>query len=309
MRARLVEGVESRALSRLLGLDRDGDFGAAEREDADALVEIFAGPGDPAAPSERQGLWSGEANVLDARPMYRWPAIDAAAHATVGAGADDFVGSLQSGHRAPFGAELILQRRSAQAFDPKHRMSASAVLRHLRRPAGSPASAVRHLEFHAARPPPALRASRRRPAPGLYVLGRSEQALTLLKEELSGDFAWTTVAGRLAQLPLYLLKEMDARGMARRLFCNQAIGGDSSFGVALLSEFGAQVASNPWRYRQLHWEAGLIGQALYLEAEAHRPARDRHRLLFRRRDPRPVRPEDQGAAKPLSFHRRQALCR
>ena len=24
----------------------------------------------------------------------------------------------------------------------------------------------------------------------------------------------------------------------------------------------------PWRYRQLHWEAGLLGHVLYLEAEA-----------------------------------------
>ena len=25
----------------------------------------------------------------------------------------------------------------------------------------------------------------------------------------------------------------------------------------------------PWSYRTLHWEAGLVGQVLYLEAEAH----------------------------------------
>ena len=25
----------------------------------------------------------------------------------------------------------------------------------------------------------------------------------------------------------------------------------------------------PWMYRRLHWECGLVGQLLYLEAEAH----------------------------------------
>ena len=36
----------------------------------------------------------------------------------------------------------------------------------------------------------------------------------------------------------------------------------------MLSEFEPIVAANPWRYRQLHWEAGLLGHVLYLEAEA-----------------------------------------
>ena len=36
----------------------------------------------------------------------------------------------------------------------------------------------------------------------------------------------------------------------------------------MLAEFDTPVRSEPWRYRQLHWEAGLLGQVLYLEAEA-----------------------------------------
>jgi hypothetical protein len=34
----------------------------------------------------------------------------------------------------------------------------------------------------------------------------------------------------------------------------------------MLAEFGT-VEQNPWTYRRLHGEAGLIGHALYLEAE------------------------------------------
>src|SRR5262249_36572253 len=38
---------------------------------------------------------------------------------------------------------------------------------------------------------------------------------------------------------------------------------------AMLAEFEATLqADGPASYRRLHWEAGLIGQVLYLEAEA-----------------------------------------
>ena len=40
-RARMVEGLDSDAIGRLLGLDRAEDFGRAEREEADVLLEIF----------------------------------------------------------------------------------------------------------------------------------------------------------------------------------------------------------------------------------------------------------------------------
>jgi hypothetical protein len=36
----------------------------------------------------------------------------------------------------------------------------------------------------------------------------------------------------------------------------------------MLAEFSEVVKPAPWRYRQLHWEAGLLGHVLYLEAEA-----------------------------------------
>ncbi len=90
--------------------------------------------------------------------------------------------------------------------------------------------------------------------------------MALLRRELDPDFAWSRVAEAPDDLPLLLLKAGDARGAARRLFCNQAIASDCCFGMAMLAEFDA-VAPNPWTYRRLHWEAGLIGQALYLEAE------------------------------------------
>ncbi len=37
----------------------------------------------------------------------------------------------------------------------------------------------------------------------------------------------------------------------------------------MLGEFRDSLANDgPWFYRALHWEAGLVGQTLYLESEA-----------------------------------------
>jgi SagB-type dehydrogenase family enzyme len=257
--ARLVENVETATLSHLLGLDRAEDFGRAEPEDAEALVEIFSGGGAPSAPIVKNGVWTGAANVLDRKPMYRWPVIDEAAQATFGAGGENFVAPPTQ--RQAISADLILQRRSAQVFNPKHRMAPEQffdMLEALTKPFG--------LWTFAPRVHPLLFVHRVEGLPqGLYALPRSEAGEVVLREKFSGDFLWRKAEG--TSLPLYLLKEIDARGLARRLFCNQAIGGDSSFGVALLAEFGPLVEANPWRYRQLHWEAGLLGQILYLEAE------------------------------------------
>ncbi len=52
------------------------------------------------------------------------------------------------------------------------------------------------------------------------------------------------------------------------LNCHQGLASDACFSLAMLAEFEKPVSEDPWRYRQLHWEAGLLGHVLYLEAEA-----------------------------------------
>ena len=103
--------------------------------------------------------------------------------------------------------------------------------------------------------------------PGLYALPRARRShgavATISSTRISSGRASRK---RRTTCRFILLKTGDARGAARRLFCNQAIASDCCFGMAMLAEFDA-VAQNPWTYRGLHWEAGLIGQALYLEAE------------------------------------------
>ena len=37
----------------------------------------------------------------------------------------------------------------------------------------------------------------------------------------------------------------------------------------MIARFTASITDDPYRYRHLFWETGMIGQVLYLEAEAH----------------------------------------
>ncbi|MGE5257185.1 MAG: nitroreductase family protein, partial [Hyphomicrobiales bacterium] len=54
-----------------------------------------------------------------------------------------------------------------------------------------------------------------------------------------------------------------------RVSCHQDIAGSSAFSLGMLARFEESVDREPFRYRHLFWESGLIGQVLYLEAEAH----------------------------------------
>ena len=57
--------------------------------------------------------------------------------------------------------------------------------------------------------------------------------------------------------------------MAAQVSCGQEIAGDGAFSVAMIAEFEPRLRRHgPWFYRRLFWETGLIGQVLYLEAEA-----------------------------------------
>jgi hypothetical protein len=51
--------------------------------------------------------------------------------------------------------------------------------------------------------------------------------------------------------------------------CHQDIAGTSAFSLGMIAKFKEVITAAPYRYRHLFWEAGMIGQVLYLEAEAH----------------------------------------
>jgi hypothetical protein len=65
-----------------------------------------------------------------------------------------------------------------------------------------------------------------------------------------------------------LLAPLDVRRFAAAVSCHQDIAADSAFALAMLARFDDIDMTQPWRYRLRFWEAGVLGQVLYLEAEA-----------------------------------------
>jgi hypothetical protein len=103
--------------------------------------------------------------------------------------------------------------------------------------------------------------------PGLCLLERAPGAHEHLRKALRPSLAWKLVDVAPPPLPLYLLEEGDARPLARFASCHQEIASDSAFAVAMLADLRG-LDEGAWWYRRLHWEAGLLGHVLYLEAEA-----------------------------------------
>jgi hypothetical protein len=66
-----------------------------------------------------------------------------------------------------------------------------------------------------------------------------------------------------------LLVPADVRNAAKMICCHQDIAADGAFAVAMLAELEPAIGEyGASFYKRLHWEAGAIGQVLYLEAEA-----------------------------------------
>ena len=59
----------------------------------------------------------------------------------------------------------------------------------------------------------------------------------------------------------------DLRDVAKLICCHQHIAADSCFALGMLAPVSI-AANEPWRYRHFFWECGILGQVLYLEAEA-----------------------------------------
>jgi len=105
--------------------------------------------------------------------------------------------------------------------------------------------------------------------PGLYAMARDPGKVGELKRSMHAHFAWEVPPGCPASLPLFLLERGDARELATQVSCRQDIAGDGAFSLGMVAEYQASlVAHGPAFYRRLFWEAGAIGQVLYLEAEA-----------------------------------------
>jgi len=105
--------------------------------------------------------------------------------------------------------------------------------------------------------------------PGLYLLLRDSSRQDSLRAAMDPRFVWERPPACPGSLPLFLLRSGDHRGTADGISCGQSIAADGAFAVAMLAEYRSSLETlGPWFYRRLHWEAGLVGQVLYLEAEA-----------------------------------------
>jgi hypothetical protein len=165
---------------------------------------------------------------------------------------------------------IIRQRRSAVAMDGTTSIAKSAFLRMMSRVMADPT-----------RPP--WDAFPFRPAvflglfvhrieglePGLYLLARDPGRLPGFRDHSTADYlAWQPVPD--CPLPLYaLMPGTDLRAVAAGISCGQDIAGDGAFSLGMIADFDRTLAAEgPWAYRRLFWETGIIGQVLYLEAEA-----------------------------------------
>lgn len=266
--------LDSETVAARLGLVRSADFVGVEAEEGEVIVSLHAdttevAPLDPLAPPI-WSHWAGKPSLLDPKPMYQWPVIEEVAAATRGvflayppaqAAEVKYVASNSS----LTAAQVILQRRSAQAFDGVSVMP-NGVFRRVLGSLLSGGSPVWRLWPHAPRVHPVVLVHRVEGLPpGLYALPRSEAAQAGLKQAMPDMFAWTPAD---PELPLYQLLAAKAERTARTLSCHQDIASHSAATFMFLAEFAAPIQENPAAWRHLHWEAGMLGHCLTLEAEA-----------------------------------------
>jgi hypothetical protein len=105
-------------------------------------------------------------------------------------------------------------------------------------------------------------------APGVYLMPRNNPIEARMRAELSDEFQWVRAENCPDHLHLYRVAAADARQAAKALSCHQDIAADGAFSLGMLAEYENSLTHRPWIYRQLFWEAGILGQVLYLEAEA-----------------------------------------
>jgi SagB-type dehydrogenase family enzyme len=285
---KLLESVTDGDLAVLLGVHLQT---GVEAEHADCLLAVFPhGAGftideqrvftipDTVCDELRGARWSGVPNRLSS-DHHPWPVIDDVAAATekLSRPGEAFWSevafensSLEIGDSPLALRPIIHQRRSAVALDGQTGITRDAFYRIL----GKVMPGSRQVPFTTLpwRPCVDLLLFVHRVAdlpPGLYALLRDPARRQALEQTMDRTLVWTRPAGCPGSLPLFFLEEGDARRAAQQTSCGQEIAADGAFAAAMLTEYRAYLeAFGPWFYRRLYWETGIVGQVLYLEAEA-----------------------------------------
>lgn len=291
-RARLLDGLGDASVAALLGLDRDADWAALDRLDREHPdVVLLVTPSEPAqgweelertvgelVPRVAASAWAGVPNALSSA-HHAWDVIDDVADATrkpasrapapARVADPDPAPALVAPRCATPAATILRQRRSAVAFDGVTSITAPefyALLDRVHpRPGVTPWDALPwapriHLGLFVHRVDGL--------APGVYVLERTRAVHEPLVAMLGANALWARPPGCPAHLRLFGIGEVDCRRTAAAVSCGQDIAGDGAFSLGMFAELRAAVEAGPFRYRRLFWETGVLGQALYLEAEA-----------------------------------------
>jgi SagB-type dehydrogenase family enzyme len=281
-RVELLPEWDDAQLARLLGLDRTEDFADAERETPELLVRVMVNETAEPAPSPVANApveWFGRANRLS-RSHVRWPVIDEAiAVSERKAPMADRVKDLRS-HAAwsppappacaHSSGQLIRQRRSAVDFDGVTGITREkflAILDTTLPRASAP-------PFDAWPFPPRLhlvlfvhRVTGLEP--GMYLWLRAPADAETLRHAFRDVPDWEVPADLAPTVPLRRLGRGDLRDFARTLSCQQDIAADGAFSLGMLARFEPVLRERgAAAWRELFWESGMIGQALYLAAEA-----------------------------------------
>ena len=299
-RMTLVTGWSDAQVSAVLGVDRDADYAGAEREEAECIAVVTADDPEPwldadPAPlvaAARAAVWSGAANQLSLDHV-EWPIIDEVAAATRYPGQGLGIreqGSGKHGRRSeprspesltpdpesPLSArQIILRRRSAVAFDAKSSLPREIFLAMLARlePGAPPWDALDwppqiHLLLFVHRVDGLT--------PGVYAYVRDASTIDDWRAAMRPEFLWEPIANG-SNDPhvsneantLFLLIPTDVAWVANRASCDQDIAADGFFSLGMIARLEPSLRERgEWFYRRLFWESGVIGQVLYLEAEA-----------------------------------------
>lgn len=287
-RAELVDSFTDDDIGNLLGID---DQGGIEAEHVDCLVVIYPAIKNVQITNQRIHMLQdvtaeslakiqnmtllGEINKLSENHL-RWPIIDEVSLAAKKIETHE----LERSSRLPPEAEvlpqctkmafeIIRQRRSAVSMDGETAMDRSVFF-----------SMLQRLQYQKSIPFECLPwmpnvslflfVHRVRDLlPGLYVLVRHASHETSLRRSINPDFLWIkTQDESSAQMRFYLLAPQDVRREAKVISCHQDIAADGVFSLGMLARFDDIRHKGAYFYPRLFWETGLIGQLLYLEAEA-----------------------------------------
>jgi len=280
-KATMLDGASARDIEDLLGLR---DTRAPEAEEPDCVLVLHS-----------HGTSCG-ATTIDARALARiariprlgipndlspdhveWEVIDVVANAArrppnvpARPVSDPTGTTLVPGDERISFRDIVRRRRSAVAMDGRSGMRADAFFQTLRRTlsvrgetafSALPWSPRVHLALFVHRVEDV--------DPGLYVLVRDPADESALRAAMRTEFEWSRLANAPTELPLFRLHRGDVRSLAARVSCGQQIAADGCFSLGMIARFETSIREDgAWMYPRLFWETGVIGQLLYLEAEA-----------------------------------------